>query len=716
MTASSPPALNPAQREAIRYLDGPCLVIAGAGSGKTRVITHKIAHLVASGVKPTAIAAITFTNKAAREMQERVAALVKLPERERPVVSTFHALGVQIVRTEARALGLKPAFSILDADDALAIIQQALATTDRKLLRAVQARISLWKNAMLGPDEALTAARGELEQSAARVFREYAATLRAYQAVDFDDLIGLPLHLLRTDADASQRWRERLRYLLVDEYQDTNASQYELLRLLAGPRAAFTAVGDDDQSIYGWRGATLENLERLGRDYPGLKVIKLEQNYRSTNTILKAANAVIRNNTLRRGKNLWSSKGAGSKIVVHSFATDDEEATTVADNIEYDRVAKRVPWGGQAILFRTNLQARPIETALRKARIRYRLIGGQSFFDRREIRDFLAYVKTFVNPDDDVALLRIANTPARGLSDVTMERLLAFSSERHTSVHAVMKHTDVQASFQARTGEAIRQLVAFIDRMRQPLLGMERVSLSAWADGWLKETGYLEDLRRQDKDPEVADNRARNISELVASLDGGEVRTPRPAAKPRPMAGRSLAVAAGLAEPEEAEKPDVEVKIVYQPPTYTGSPMDRLNEFLEDLTLDSDRESDKDDVGDLVTLITMHAAKGLEFPHVQIVGVEDGLLPHARSKVEGTLDEERRLFYVAITRAQESLRISHCASRRKYGQFLPCHPSAFLKEIPADCYDSAEGGAGEPVDEKGGDDFFAAMRAALGDE
>jgi DNA helicase II / ATP-dependent DNA helicase PcrA len=723
-------SLNPEQRDAVITFQGPVLILAGAGTGKTRTLTCRIAHMIDRGVAPGHILAVTFTNKAAREMQERVNDMVprsRGPKRNRdepedpytarPTLCTFHSLCVRVLRQHIEKLGYKRNFVIYDEGDQLAAMKKILSAISAKGEKtdagAVLSMLSKFKNA--GPNSPVFGDES-VRALAQHVSRKYESALRAANAVDFDDLILLTLRLFREHEDALEACRRRWRYVMVDEYQDTNSSQFELVHFLTKESRNLCVVGDDDQSIYGWRGAEIANILGLEKHYPEVKVIKLEQNYRSTNTILKAANAVIRNNTLRRGKNLWSSKGAGSKIVVHSFATDDEEATTVADNIEYDRVAKRVTWGGQAILFRTNLQARPIETALRKARIRYRLIGGQSFFDRREIRDFLAYVKTFVNPEDDVALLRIANTPARGLSDVTMERLLAFSSERNTSVHAVMKHTDVQASFQARTGEAIRQLVAFIDRMRQPLLGMERVSLSAWADGWLKETGYLEDLRRQDKDPEVADNRARNISELVASLDGGEVRTPRPAAKPGPMAGRSLAVAAGLAEPEEAAKPAVEVKIVYPPPTYTGSPMDRLNEFLEDLTLDSDRESDKDDAGDLVTLITMHAAKGLEFPHVQIVGVEDGLLPHARSKVEGTLDEERRLFYVAITRAQESLRISHCASRRKYGQFLPCHPSAFLKEIPADCYDSAEGGAGEPVDEKGGDDFFAAMRAALGDE
>ncbi|MBU6269968.1 MAG: UvrD-helicase domain-containing protein, partial [Betaproteobacteria bacterium] len=412
--------LNPAQREAIRYLDGPCLVIAGAGSGKTRVITHKIAHLVDAGIQPSAIAAITFTNKAAQEMQERLAALVRLPERERPLVSTFHSLGVQIVRSEARALGLKPSFSILDADDATAIVQQALATTDRQLLRAVVSRISLWKNAMVDPAQALAQARGEPDTSAALAYREYAATLSAYQAVDFDDLIRLPVQLLRDDPQAAQRWRERLRYLLVDEYQDTNASQYELLRLLAGPRAAFTAVGDDDQSIYGWRGATLENLERLGRDYPSLRVIKLEQNYRSCLHVLQAANRLIAHNPKLHEKTLWSELGPGDPVTVVACDDDEQEAESVAARLSAHRFERRGRWADYAVLYRGNHQARVLEQALRKEKIPYVLSGGQSFFERSEIRDLLAWLRLLANDEDDPAFIRAVTTPRRGVGTATL--------------------------------------------------------------------------------------------------------------------------------------------------------------------------------------------------------------------------------------------------------------------------------------------------------
>jgi len=717
-------SLNPEQREAAVTFQGPVLILAGAGTGKTRTLTCRIAHMIERGVAPGMILAVTFTNKAAREMMERVNEMLPRqrgsrrsrnepedPYDARPTLCTFHSLCVRILRQHIEKIGYKRNFVIYDEGDQIAAVKKILSSISAKGEKAdahaVLSMLSKLKNAapgapVFGDESALVFAQ--------HIQRRYDSALRAANAVDFDDLILLTLRLFREHQDALDACRSRWRYVMVDEYQDTNASQFELVHSLAKESRNLCVVGDDDQSIYGWRGAEIANILDLEKHYPEVKVIKLEQNYRSTNTILKAANAVIRNNAKRRGKNLWSSKGAGPKIVVHTFQNDEEEAQTVADNIEFDRAGRRIPWGKQAILFRTNLQARPIETALRKQRIRYRLIGGQSFFDRREIRDFLAYLKTFVNPEDDVALLRIANTPARGLSDVTMERLLAFSSERKTSVWAVMRHTDVLASFQARTAEAIRGFQAFVERIRGPILLPSRISLSDWADAWLKETGYLEDLRRQEKDPEVADNRTRNIADLIDSLDGGKpTLSQRPAATP----GIRLAEAAGL---EPVPSPSAPVAAPPRPaPVYTGSPMERLNEFLEELTLDSDRQSDKEETGDQVTLITMHAAKGLEFPNVQIVGVEDGLLPHMRSKLEGTLDEERRLFYVAITRAQETLRISHCGARKKYGQLLPCHPSPFLKEIPPECTEAAEGGAGEAVEAESGDNYFAAMRAALED-
>jgi superfamily I DNA/RNA helicase len=463
-------------------------------------------------------------------------------------------------------------------------------------------------------------------------------------------------------------------------------------------------VGDDDQSIYGWRGAEVANLLDLEKHFPEVKVVKLEQNYRSTNVILKAANGVIRNNARRRGKQLWSSKGEGEKILLQCFDTDEEESKTVAQNIEDDRMVRRIPWGDQAILFRTNIQSRMLESALRQSKIRYRLIGGQSFFDRREIRDFLAYLKTFLNPHDDVALLRIANTPARGLSDVTMERLLSASQERRSSVFTAMRHTDVQERFQARTVEAIRTFITFIEETRAILESKDPVCLGHWAEDWLRTIDYRGELTRGEKTPEAAEARWRNVWELLDDLDDPEgiAAVARPVESP-PSAPASDEVV--LAPAPAAPLPPPRRRL-------TRRPSERVAEFLEQLSLDQERAEDKE-TGDQVTLITMHAAKGLEFPHVQIVGVEDGLLPHSRSKLEGTLDEERRLFYVAITRAQRTLRISHCGGRKRYGQVLPCHPSPFLKELPPECVEDAETAGINPVSSEAGTDWFAAMRAAL---
>jgi superfamily I DNA/RNA helicase len=455
---------------------------------------------------------------------------------------------------------------------------------------------------------------------------------------------------------------------MVDEYQDTNASQFQLVHQLVKEHRNFCVVGDDDQSIYGWRGADSSNLLDVEKHFPEVKVIKLEQNYRSNNTILNAANAVIKNNLRRRGKQLWSDKGHGSKIVLHAFVDDEEEARTVVEEIEYARIAKRIPWSEQAILFRTNIQARPLETALRKGGIRYHLIGGQSYFDRREVKDFLAYLKTFLNPDDDISLLRIANTPARGLSDETMEKLLGASHDRNCSVFEAMKNPLVQSSFSARISGAIEGFVAAIDRIRAPLIHDSALPLGVWAEKLLAGIGYIDDLRRSEKDPEAAENRIRNLKDLIGTLNNS----------------------GGV----------------------TG--MHKLETFLEDITLDNERAEEKEPTGEAVTLITMHSCKGLEFPHVYVVGLEEGLLPHTRSKLEGTLDEERRLFYVAITRAMNSLTLSHCSGRRKYGQLAPCHPSSFLKELPEHLIQHADELAKQPVAATSGKDLFAGMRASLG--
>ncbi len=676
-------SLNPQQRQAAETINGPVLILAGAGTGKTRVITYRIAHLIDKGMAPENILAVTFTNKAAREnagTHQQAAAEPENQEARRRTAEASDDLHLPfapasgILRQHIEHLGYKRNFVIYDESEQLAAVKKILSGIsgygredrtggDSRVVEQIQRMVAKLRRRFADPS---------VRALAEHIRKRYESALRACNAVDFDDLILLTLRLFTEFPDVLEACRAKYRYVMADEYQDTNGSQFQLIHALTLKHRNLCVVGDDDQSIYGWRGAEIANLLDLEKHYPEVKIVKLEQNYRSTNTILTAANALIKNNTRRRAKSLWSQKGQGTKILLRACDNEDVEATELVGQIEFARLAHRISWKENAILFRTNIQSRPIETALRKAGVRYHLIGGQSFFDRREIRDFLAYLKTFINPHDDISLLRIANTPARGLSDVTMERLLAASHERHCSVFAAMKNPLVAVEFQKRTQESIEAFIAFIERTRATLademVKHEPNILQVWADKFLDESGYLHELRRQEKDPEAGDARVRNLRELTATLDGDNA------------AGKAL--------------------------------FERLEKFLETITLDSDRE-DEEDKGDVVTLITMHSCKGLEFPRVFIVGLEDGLLPHTRSTVEGTLDEERRLFYVAVTRAMLSLTISHCASRKKYGQLLPCHPSRFLKELPPELVEAAEEKDKKPVSETVGKSLFDAMREAV---
>ncbi len=672
---SSLASLNPPQRQAVETTEGAVLILAGAGTGKTRVITTRVAHLIEKGVAPGHILAVTFTNKAAREMRERVLKLI--PRRLQPAgggpkpppatICTFHSLCARILRQHIERLGYKRNFVIYSESDQLGAVKKILRHISDQAAKAdageVLALLSRYKN---GGARGAAFADPNVAALAEHVSARYQSALRACNAVDFDDLILLTLRLFAGHPDALAACRARYQYVMVDEYQDTNAAQFQLVRQLTAAHGNLCVVGDDDQSIYGWRGAETANLLDMEKHFPRLKVIRLEQNYRSTTTILSAANAVIMNNVRRRPKQLWSQKGRGAKILVHTFSDDEEEARHTAEQIEYARLARRVPWREQAVLFRTNQQARPLETALRQAGIRYQVIGGQSYFDRREIKDFLAYLKTFINPQDDISLLRIANVPARGLSDVTMERLLAASQERGCPVFAAMKDPGALAALVPRTREAAAGFVKLIER-HQAALREGALSPRQWAENFVREIDYKAELRRGEKSQEAGDNRVRNLRELLATLGA--------------TAGNTAA--------------QVEI-------------------FLDDLALDSDREEEKEQTGDAVTLITMHSCKGLEFPHVYIVGLEDGLLPHARSKAEGTLDEERRLFYVALTRAMQTLTLSHCAARKKYGQPHPCHPSPFLKELPAELLEWADEKSKAPVSVEAGRDGFAAMRLAAG--
>ena len=675
--------LNPPQRQAVETIHGPVLILAGAGTGKTRVITFRIAHMVERGVLPGNILGVTFTNKAAREMQERVSKLLPKPKKNpdgtpnkdnRPTICTFHSLCVRILRQHIEKLGYKRNFVIYDESEQLSAMKKILSAISVRGEKtdpgAVLHLLSKFKN---GGERSVAFADPGVRALAQHVAQRYETALHACNAVDFDDLILLTLRLFREHPDALAACREKYQFVMVDEYQDTNAAQFELVHALTQEHRNFCVVGDDDQSIYGWRGAEIANLLDLEKHFPEVKVVKLEQNYRSTTTILSAANAVIKNNARRRAKSLWSAKGAGSKILLQTYNNDEDEAREVISQIEFKRIAHRIPWQECAILFRTNQQARPLETALRSAGVRYHLIGGQSFFDRREIKDFLAYVKTFLNPHDDISLLRIANVPARGLSDVTMERLLGASHERKCSVFSAMKNPLVTITLQANTRKSIEEFVAYIERTRsnlvdnQPLPGTAGpFLLKDWAAHFLDNSGYLNEVKRLEKDPEVAEARLRNLKEFMSTMDG-----------------------------------------------VGNLPTERLENFLENVTLDTDRQEDKENTQDAVTLITMHSCKGLEFPHVFIVGLEDGLLPHTRSKTEGTMDEERRLFYVAVTRAMQTLTITHCGGRKKYGQLLPCHPSPFLKELPPELVETSDPKSRTPVAPESGKNLFAAIRQSI---
>jgi superfamily I DNA/RNA helicase len=665
--------LNPQQRQAAETVKGPVLILAGAGTGKTRVITFRIAHMAARGISPANILGVTFTNKAAREMQERVRKLLPKPKSEDkgngPTICTFHSLCVRILRQHIEKLGYKRNFVIYDESEQLGAVKRILSSISAKGEKvdpgALLAMLSKFKN---GGENAKVFGDESVRALAQHIAKRYESALHACNAVDFDDLILLALRLFREQPDALEACRAKYKYVMVDEYQDTNAAQFELVHALTKEHRNLCVVGDDDQSIYGWRGAEIANLLDMEKHYPEVKIIKLEQNYRSTTTILNAANAIIKNNVRRRGKSLWSGRGHGAKIQLHTFDNDETEAREIVAQIEFRRLAHRTPWRDCAILFRTNQQSRPLETALRTAAVRYHLIGGQSFFDRREVKDFLAYLKTFLNPHDDISLLRIANVPARGLSDVTMERLLGASHDRKCSVFTVMKNSLVTTTFQTNTRNSIEAFVEFVERT-QNQLRVADLQLQTWADNFLNETGYFAELRRQEKNPENSESRVRNLKEFMATMD-------------RPSGGGQ-------------------------------SPAERLGNFLEEITLDTEREEEEENTGDAVTLITMHSCKGLEFPHVFIVGLEDGLLPHSRSTAEGTLDEERRLFYVAVTRAMQTLTISHCGGRKKYGQVLPCHPSPFLKELPEELVEHSDSNSKSPVEQESGKGLFAAMRQAV---
>ncbi|HJV96608.1 MAG TPA: UvrD-helicase domain-containing protein [Albitalea sp.] len=648
--ADAPASLNPAQLEAVHHLGGPCLVLAGAGSGKTRVITHKIARLLEAGYAPGQIAAITFTNKAAQEMRERAKSLVGPRAAKHLVVSTFHSLGVRILRSEGAKLGLKEQFSILDSDDVLSILKDAGGSTDNALARRWQWAISLWKNQGLNSDAAEGAAANDDERVAARIMKRYEERLAAYQAVDFDDLIGLPHKLLLRDEDVRARWQDTLRYVLVDEYQDTNAIQYELLKSLVGERAMFTAVGDDDQSIYGWRGATIDNLRRLPQEYPRLKVIALEQNYRSTGHILRAANAVIANNPKLFEKKLWSAFGDGDPVQVVECDGEEHEAERAVARIQSLRgQGGEVQFKDFAILYRANHQAKVFEKALRKATIPYKVSGGQSFFDRAEIKDLCGWLRLLVNNDDDPAFLRAVTCPKRGIGHQTLASLGEFASKWKTSLYEALFAESLATAISSRAIGALHEFGRYVNDLEyraRHTTGAE--DAKALLLGWLKDIDYEKHLYDGEDSEKLAASRWANVLDFVdwiAKRCGGEIEND---------GGLSI----------ETEKKSV---------------LDVAQTISVIISL-----AERGDEQNVVTLSTLHAAKGLEWPHVVLAGVNEGLLPFKSEDEEMSaqrLEEERRLMYVGITRARSTLAVSTLRRRKRGRDTIQGIPSRFIAEM-----------------------------------
>ncbi|MEO5670889.1 MAG: UvrD-helicase domain-containing protein [Ramlibacter sp.] len=653
--------LNPAQQEAVNYMHGPCLVLAGAGSGKTRVITHKIGRLIQAGLEAKRIAAITFTNKAAAEMRERAKSLIGREARD-VLICTFHALGVRMLRQDGAALGLKPAFSILDSDDVTSILKDAGGTTDAATARQWQWAISLWKNTGLNAAQAEAQAKDDNEKVMARIMARYEERLSAYQSVDFDDLIGLPLKLLQQHPEVRDRWQAQLGHVLVDEYQDTNATQYEVLKLLVGERARFTAVGDDDQSIYGWRGATLDNLKRLPLDFPQLKVVKLEQNYRSTGAILRAANNVIGPNPKLFPKTLFSELGEGEPVRIVDADNEEHEAERVVARIQSTRAnGLGREWKEFAVLYRANHQARMFEQALRKAQIPYKVSGGQSFFDRAEIKDLCAWFRLWINNDDDPAFLRAITTPKRGIGHTTLQNLGTFASRYRLSLFSALFSSSLGSVLPGKAVGSLHEFGRYVNDLEfraRHTHGAE--DARAFMLEWLKDIDYEKHLYDGEDNERLAASRWTNVLEFcdwMSQRCGGTIDD---------TAGVTL---------ESEKKSLLEVA-----------------QTIALLSTISEREQDQN----VVTLSTLHAAKGLEWPHVMLVGVTEGLLPfklgdddNPTGRADGPmsegilqrLQEERRLMYVGITRAQRSLAVSWTKKRKKGREMIAAQPSRFIAEM-----------------------------------
>ena len=664
--------LNPQQQAAVEYLGGALFVLAGAGSGKTRVITEKIAYMITqAGYKPHHIAAITFTNKAAKEMQERVLARLGREQTRGLTVCTFHSLGMRILREEAQHIGYKKNFSILDASDSARIIGELLGSTVREAVFKAQHQISLWKNNLQTPEAAFQAADDDWAKQIAQVYAAYQTTLAHYQAVDFDDLIRLPTLLLQQNSEVRLKWQQRLQYLLIDECQDTNACQYALMRALVGLEGRFTAVGDDDQSIYAWRGANMENLRRLQEDYPQIKIIKLEQNYRSTARILKVANQVIANNPKLFPKTLWSQLGEGEVVRVVACQSETHEAEFVAQQIARNKLIYGANFADFAILYRGNHQARLFEDALRAARIPYQISGGQSFYDKAEIKDVLSYLRLLANPDDDPAFLRAATTPKRGIGDTTLGKLNDYAKQHECSLFQAAQSMEALAALNAKNREAVQQFVYLMQDYQARAAADDAGEV---VQNLLQEIEYEAYLMSADESGKAAEMRWQNVQDLAAWL---------------------------AKKGEEGEK--------------------NLIELTQTIALMTLLEGRDDGEIDAVKMSTLHASKGLEYPFVYLVGCEEGLFPHADSVEAGALEEERRLMYVGITRAKQQLTLTHCIKRKRQGTFVFPEPSRFINEMPQSDLDILGRKGGKPIvsKEEGRErlgNMLAALKAKTGRE
>lgn len=665
--------LNPRQREAVLQTEGPLLILAGAGSGKTRVITMRTAYIIHTGVPSWSVLAVTFTNKAAREMKERVASMTKGEKNKRPVISTFHSLCLNILRREIELLGYRKDFTIYDTSDQLSLLRGIL--TDVKFydksfkVENVLERISRSKNAMPSAKKTAPSKEEDIDTISEMLYPKYLEALKSLNAVDFDDLLLLTLKLFKEHPDVLDKYRDKFRYIMVDEYQDTNRVQYDFIRLLAGERKNLCVVGDDDQSIYGWRGANLGNILDFEKDFPGTVVVRLEQNYRSFGNILLAANGVIKNNKRRMEKALWTEKGQGPEVKVFRAPNSDEEAKWVAEQISRIKYEKKLAFEDFAVIYRANIFSRQFEEALRRERIPYSVVGGTSYFEHKEIKDLAAYLKIIANPLDDLSLLRAANTPKRGLGPSAIVKISDFARDNSMSTLEAFIRAGEVPGLGEKAAAAAKQFAGLIEKYRE-LFGRNR-EMGKQLKDLTEEINYRDYICGLYKTPEASMRKLENIEGFVSSLS-------------------------------YYEKDD-------EAPTLHG--------FLETLALTDLLKAKEEKNGSGVTLISFHSSKGLEFPVVFIVGVEEDILPHKKSvyREEG-MEEERRLFYVGITRAMKELHITYCGQRSKYGKDAPCSPSRFLEEIPEDLIKKVDRmeKASPDEEEEAAKAFFSNIKAMLG--